>query len=228
MMENAPLVLLPACTFPRGNRSPERAAELQANLFHIHHHMPDSRILLVDSGDVMPELPDFVESLHCPELFSSNPSLGEATLLLRGLDSLGDNQRILKLHARCPVVNFSQLQRFMALNNEFLLLSRNIFSWNGKGINRFPYVDTRVFCLRTVIMRRLLVLAMQHMQNAEINFEQSMVPALFTMPAVTNITVTRGPFFPILRGRSGHGRDYSSISSLVRSNVKAILYRFGF
>jgi hypothetical protein len=227
MMHSWPIIILPACTFPPNSQTMSRQKELCANITHIQRHMPNSRIIVVDSGHQPPMLSSSVELVYSPDIYSRNPSIGEVLMLLRGLDGLAPEQRILKLHARCPLSNFSQLKLILSEKQGFVLLSKNLFSWKNPDINKFPYVDTRVFCLRAGVMKTLLEYGLEYLQNSEINFEQAMLPAIYRTPGAIELVLTSGSFFPILKGKSGHGRNYNSPSSLLRSHIKALLFRVG-
>ena len=48
---DAPVVLLPACTFPSEDAAPERQADLLHNLAYIREHLPGCRIIVCDNGE---------------------------------------------------------------------------------------------------------------------------------------------------------------------------------
>jgi len=220
-------VILPACTYPVLNASDDRQEDLSKNIRHIRRHFPGASIVVVDNGKKAPYVPEDVLCIYCPELATDNASIGEAELLIAGLATVPDEAMVLKLHARCPLVNMDRMCKSQSLLNGFLLMSRNVFSWRNSGLDRLPYIDTRVFYLPADIALTLLKSAREALRKGNINFEQSMLLAVYQNPAATRYVVTSGNFFPVFSGMAGHGKNYSSPASRVRSYVKAGLYRIG-
>lgn len=220
-------VILPACTYPVPNASNERQDNLLQNIRHIQRHFAGASIIVVDNGIKAPSVPEGIRCIYCPELATKNASLGEADLLIAGLYAVPDEAMVLKLHARCPLDNMSSMCRSQSLSSGFLLLTRNVFSWRNSGLDRLPYIDTRVFYLPAGVARRLLACARDALRQGNINFEQAMLSAVYQNPAFAPYVITSGGFFPIFSGMAGHGKNYSSPASRIRSRVKAALYRLG-
>jgi hypothetical protein len=220
-------VILPACTYPAPNASNDRQENLLENIRHIQRHFTGTSIVVVDNGSKAPSVPEGIQCIYCPELVTKNASLGEAELLIAGLSTVPDQAMVLKLHARCPLDNMGRMYRSRSLSSGFLLLTRNVFSWRNSGLDRLPYIDTRVFYLPAGVARSLLICARDALRQGNINLEQAMLLAVYQNPAFSPYVVTSGCFFPIFSGMAGHGKNYSSPASRIRSRVKAALYRLG-
>ena len=225
--EYSPLVLLPSCSYPSGYIADHRQKELWDNIEYIHYQIPYSRILVVDTGEKAPVLPSYAKLIYLPHSYSNNHSVGEIQMLLEGLKDLHNDQLVLKLHARCKLLNFKKIKKLIITNQEFMLLNKNIFSSKNFGIDRLPYIDTRVFCVRASSLRILLNIALDYSLAGVKYFEHSIMASFYKMPDFAYIVITNGSFYPILLGSSGHGRNYSSLYSLTRSYLKSILFRFG-
>ena len=224
----APVVMLPACTFPSEDAAPERQADLLHNLAYLREHMPHCRILVCDNGVRLPDVPEGVELIHDLSARSTDPSLGECLNLLAGLKTLADDTLVIKMHTRCTLENIGAFKKFWAERREFLLVSPNVWGKEAGGYDEMPYCETRVFALRAGIMRRLLTETLALLEANGGRIEQALLSVILRDPKDAALATTRGPFFPVMGGTSGHGRQYGSLLGKARSKVKAGIYRFGF
>lgn len=222
-----PVVMLPACTFPTDDAAPERQADLLHNLKYLRGHMPHCRIIVCDNGVRRPQVPDEVELVHDLSAHSTEPSLGECLNLLTGLDKLPDETLVLKLHARCTLENIRAFKAFQSKHTEFLLVSPNFWGKGATGYDEMPYCETRVFALRAGTMRILLEETLALLKANGGRIEQALLSVILRDPKNAALATTRGSFFPIMGGTSGHGRHYGSLLGKARSKVKAGIYRFG-
>lgn len=223
-----PVVLLPACTvLPDQPATEERQADLLRNLSYLREHLHWCRIFVCDNGLRPPHVGDGVQLIHDINARSTDPSIGECRNLLSGLRAIPDDTLIFKLHARCMLKNIGAFKTFQAANEEFFLVSPNIWGQGGFGYDELPYVETRVFAARAGTLRRLVSEALKLLEANGGRIEQAMLSVLLKDPADSAIAITRGGFFPIMGGRSGHGRQYGSLASKARSMVKTFLFRLG-
>lgn len=221
------VVLLPACTFPTEDSDCRREAALQANLHYIGEQLPDARIVVCDNGRRPPGTPATVTIIHSDKAFSNDPSIGECRNLLNGLHGLDDEVLVIKLHARCELLNFAAFKAYFQKYHEFFLVSPNIWGCVANGYDGLPYIDTRVFAARAGTLRRLLTDTLALLETNGGRIEQAMLAVVLRRPADCAIIHTRGPFFPILGGTAGHGRNYSNPAALIRSHIKSLIYRSG-
>ena len=225
---DAPVVLLPACTFPTEDAATERQYDLLHNLGFIREHLPECRIIVCDNGVRPPQVPDGIELVHDLGARSTEPSTGECLNLLAGLTALEDETLIFKMHARCTLENMAAFKRFQADNAEFFLVSPNVWGKDDAGYDELPYVETRVFVAKAGTLRRLLSETLTLLQDKGGRIEQALLSVILRDPADSALARTRGSFFPVMGGTSGHGRQYGSFLGKARSRVKAGIYRFGF
>lgn len=220
-------VLLPACTYPTEDTDRTRETDLQGNLRYLGKKLLGAQLVVCDNGQRVPDVLAGVSLVHDRDAFSDNPSIGECRNLLNGLRCLDDEALAVKLHARCELLNLRAFEAFFQKNREFFLVSPNIWGHAAQGYDELPYLDTRVFAARAVTLRRLLTETLALLENEGGRMEQAMLAVVLRRPEDCTLVHTRGSFFPILGGAAGHGRNYSSPAALVRSYVKALIYRFG-
>lgn len=221
------LAVFPSCIYAQGLNGKERELEMRENIARFHIAFPTIEVLVVDNGLSRPQTPGFAKLFYFPELNTDHPSHGEVNLLRRAIADIGDDVRVLKLHARCRVANLASLNRQLLTSGDFLLLNRNLFSWMNNGADVLPYIDTRVFCLETALLRKLLSSAACFLEKTHGRFEHAMLKGLLDNPDIYRFIKTKGCFYPVMRGQSGHDRDYDSFFSLLRSNIKSLLFRVG-
>ena len=123
--------------------------------------------------------------------------------------------------------NILQLKKQIQIHGEFLLLNRNFFANKNEGIDRLPYIDTRVFCLNKKTLKLLLEDCYESIEEKNIKFEHAALSSVLRIPELSRCVFTHGVFYPIMSGLSGHGRNYSSCFSKLRSIMKSIFYKFG-
>jgi|GEM_PF-3019917 len=221
------LAIFPSCAFAQGLNGEKRELEMMENIGSFHAAFPTIEVLVVDNGVSRPRIPDFAKLSYFPELRTDHPSLGEVNLLRKAIADIGDDVRVLKLHARCRVSNLASLNRQLLTSGDFLLLNRNLFSWFNRGADVLPYIDTRVFCLESYLLRELLSSAACFIEKTHGRFEHAMLKGLLENPDIYGFVKARGCFYPVMRGQSGHIRDYDNYLSLLRSNIKSLLFRIG-
>lgn len=222
-----PVLLLPACSYPSDTADDTRETDLNGNLRFLMRARPGARIVLCDNGRRAPRVPPQVTLMHDPGAFSSDASIGECRNLLNGLRDLADDTRVLKLHARCKLRNFADLDRFLANAPEFFLASPNLWGKASGGYDELPYIDTRVFVARAELLRRVLSQTLDLLETSGGRMEQALLAVLMRRPTDCALVHKRGSFFPILEGTSGHGRNYGSVASRLRARVKASIFRLG-
>ncbi|NVZ08092.1 hypothetical protein HW932_02300 [Allochromatium humboldtianum] len=227
MDTNQIFVLLPACTFPNKDTNGAREVDLQENLLYLGAKLPEAQFVVCDNGQRAPDVPAGVTLVHDRGAFSDNPSIGECRNLLSGLHCLDDEALAIKLHARCKLLNFRAFDAFLQENHAFFLASPNIWSHGPHGYDELPYLDTRVFAARVGILRRLLADTLALLESEGGRMERAMLAVVLRRPEDCALVHTSGSFFPILSGAAGHGRNYTSPTALVRSYIKALIYRFG-
>lgn len=220
-------VLLPACTFPTEDTDRAREADLQENLRYLGEKLPEAQFVVCDNGQRAPDVPSGVTLVHDRGAFSENPSIGECRNLLSGLHCLDDETLAVKLHARCKLLNFVAFKAFFQESGAFFLASPNIWGHAAQGYDELPYLDTRVFAARVGTLRRLLTDTLALLESEGGRMERAMLAVVLRRPEDCALVHTSGSFFPILGGAAGHGRNYSSPAALVRSYLKALIYRFG-
>lgn len=221
------VALFPSCAFPDWGCGNSREQETVKNVNKFHITFPTIKPLIIDNGLMPPEVPLCADLIYCPELSTKDPSLGEARLLMRGLSEIPDGKRVLKLHARCSVSNVKRLDWQLRFGGDFILMNRNFFSWKKLGINALPYIDTRVFCLESSLLRRLLVAAIENITNSGNLMEFAFLDAVYQNPDISSFVRSRGMFYPVMQGSSGHGRNYDNYYSRIRSIIKSNMFRIG-
>jgi len=225
--ELPPVALFPSCAFPERSCGNTREEEAFKNISKFHVKFPTIRPLIIDNGIMPPEVPLCADLIHCPELSTKNPSLGEARLLMRGLSEVPNDKRVLKLHARCGVSNVKRLDWQLRFDGDFLLMNRNFFSWKKSGINALPYIDTRVFCLESSLLRRLLAAAIESITKSGNLMEYAFLDAVYQNPDISSFVRSRGNFYPVMQGSSGHSRNYDDYYSRIRSIIKSKMFIIG-
>ena len=221
------IAIFPSCAFAQGFDGKKREEEMRINLDIFHHTFSSTHILVVDNGLSKPNIQSYAKLIYCPELTTNHPSIGEVTLLKRGLSDVSDNARVLKMHARCSIANIKDLKQLLRNSGDFLLLNRNIFSWFNSGLDGFPYIDTRIFCLRNDILNVFLTSSLANIMKTNSRFEHAALASIYENPQISVFVKSRGCFYPIMRGEAGHHRNYSTYTSTVRSSLKSLLFRIG-
>ena len=221
------VALFPSCAFPMTDFGNIREQETFKNVSKFHLRFPTIKPLIVDNGVNQPEVPACATLIYCPELRTENASLGEARLLMRGLEEVPCGERCLKLHARCGVANIKNLEWQLRFAGDFLLLNRNVFAAKKIGINALPHIDTRVFCLERSLLQRLLGAVIENITKTGNLMEYAFLAAIYQNPDISAFVRSRGHFYPVMQGLSGHGRNYDGIYSRVRSVTKSSMFRFG-
>lgn len=226
-MLSRPVILLPSCAYPEAVSDSSREFDLCLNIDYIRKFFPDSPIVVVDNGFLRPKLPVGVGLIHCPSLFTKNPSLGEARMLLVGASNIASGEVVLKMHSRCMLRNVKALKRLLNNKREFILMNRNIFGADLRGVNRFPYVDTRIFALEADLIRTIFNNAIRYLEGGVENLEQATLASFYELPQFANRVMSSGGFYPVFYGRSGHGRNYESSGSYIRSFLRCSAFRLG-
>ena len=133
---------------------------------------------------------------------------------------------VLKLHSRCKLLNMKDLQKFIDNNGEFVFVRRNMFRFNRSNLNKCPFAETRLYLLnsenlKTVIDKVVLLI------DDSINFEHAFLSASYQVGRVRANLISHGSFYPRFEGQSGHGANYSSLLSKIKSYLHGISYRLG-
>lgn len=165
--------------------------------------------------------------INARNLCSDSPSLGEASML-ENLCRIFPNEKFLKLHARCPVLNFSEFNRTIIGDKKFqVILRKNVFAdiAHGRLASRC-YVDTRVIYFDTGFALPLFEWVKERLTLREpLQIEHEVFNYVHLLNSWTELGFWRAR--PVMAGTSGHGRRYDSLSSYLAMKVVDLLSRGG-
>lgn len=175
----------------------------------LNNSLYDVPIKLFDPG---------IEYIHLDGCFSSDPAIGECTMLHEYIKNLEPNDLILKIHARCPVLNIDEFIWRLGADRKGFTLRKGIFSdlIIRPSVER-PYVDTRIFAMEgrdSFLLKRSCEI-LNEMRS--LKFEHALYISLFLNSGAARMPSLR--FIPRMSGRSGHGNNYSSFRSQIKSRI---------
>ena len=224
------IVYLPSCSFPNADNvssMSQRETELISNINYLHSCGFDyNKILVIDNGLRRPSVPNDVRLIHDKSLFSKNPHLGEALMTQRAADVVDSSSIILKLHSRCKLLNLRKLHKFMLINDEFVFIRRNMLRFQRPNFNKCPFAETRLYLLNSINLKSLIDKVVP-LIDGSMTFEHAFLSASYQVSHVRTNLITHGSFYPLFEGRSGHGANYSSFTSRLKSHLHELSYRLG-
>lgn len=224
------IILLPACSYPSisiHSTDSLRELSLISNINYLQDQgFPLHKILVVDNGFRQPSLPTGVQLIYDNSLFSNIPQIGEALMTMKAVNSISENISVLKLHSRCKLLNLAQLIQFMNTRDEFIFVRRNMLRFSRSNFNKCPFAETRLYLLKSNNLKSIMNIVSSVVSN-NIYLEHAFLAAAYQVPDVRPNLLTHGNFYPIFEGPSGHGVNYSSITSSLKSYLHHFLYRIG-
>jgi hypothetical protein len=224
------IIFLPSCTYPleatNGDIS-TRELDLISNLKYLRSKgFSYDQIVVVDNGFRRPSLPKGVNLIHDNSLFSCIPTIGEALMTKAVSEELGCYPSILKLHARCKLLNLNELLHYCQNKSEFVFLRRNHFRFSRSNFNKCPFAETRLYMLNPLSLNLLMDRILEILDDS-IFFEQAFLSASYQVRQVRTSLITHGSFYPVFGGISGHNVNYNSASSRLTSYLHGLSYRLG-
>lgn len=225
------ILFLPSCCYPSADSISSlscRESELISNINYLYScGFSYNQMLVVDNGFRRPLVPKDVRLIHDQLLFSSSPHIGESLMTQRAADAIKPSSTILKLHSRCKLLNIRKLQNFILNNREFVFIRRNMFRFQRSTFDKCPFAETRLYLLDSISLKSIIDKVLPVIDES-LPFERAFLSASYQVKSVRNKLITHCSFYPLFDGQSGHGTNYSSLSSRLKYHLHGLTYRFGF